>query len=183
MTMNYDWCFQEGIDDWTRAWLTEALEAQVTEWFDVTRSELRNRLDKHGKNRTEASLYCAQLTAPGLAGNLEYLCLLACERDKAEPTECVVFVGSETYTRGKCDEYQAHVIDLTKNQPGGKALIVGDREKPGATPPSHRMSPASMDTNAIASNATPHSKRGSGLAKKAEHRGRHMNEDQVSLSS
>ena len=39
MTMNYDWFFQEGIDNWTRAWLTEALEAQVTEWFDATRSE------------------------------------------------------------------------------------------------------------------------------------------------
>ena len=123
MTMNYDWCFQEGIDDWTRAWLSEALEAQITEWFRVTRSELRNRLDKHDKNRAEASLYCAQLTAPGLAGNLEYLCLLACERDKAEPTECVVFVGTKTYTRRKCDEYQAQVIEHTKRQ-GGNALIV-----------------------------------------------------------
>src|ERR1700730_2634951 len=120
--MNYDWCFQEGIDDWTRAWLTEALEAQATEWFDVTRSELRNRLDKHGKNRTEASLYCAQFTAPGLAG-LEYLCLLAFLSAKNTPTQCVVFVGSETYTSRKCDEYQAHVIEHTKRQ-GGNALIV-----------------------------------------------------------
>jgi hypothetical protein len=35
----------------------------------------------------------------------------------------VVFVGSETYTSRKCDEYQAHVIEYTKRQ-GGNALIV-----------------------------------------------------------
>jgi hypothetical protein len=120
--MKANWRFEEGIDDSIRACLTKALEAQVTEWLGVTEAELRNRLDKHGKNRTEASLYCAQFTAPGLAG-LEYLCLLACERDKAEPTKCVVFVGSETYTSRKCDEYQAHVIEHTKRQ-GGNALIV-----------------------------------------------------------
>src|SRR5271155_4884119 len=34
------------------------------------------------------------------------------------------------------------------------------RRKPGATPPTHRMSPALLDTNAIASSATPYSKRG-----------------------
>jgi hypothetical protein len=99
------------------------LATRIAKWFRVIYAEVRNRLDKHGKNRTEASLYCAQLTAPGLDGNLEYLCLLACERDKAEPTECVVFVGSDTYTRGKCDEYQAHVIEHTKRQ-GGEAFIV-----------------------------------------------------------
>ena len=49
---------------------------------------------------------------------------------------------------------------------------VGDREKPGAMPPSHRMSPALLDTNAIASSATPHSKRGFALAVKDGHRGR-----------
>jgi hypothetical protein len=121
--MKSEWRFDSDLDDRTRTWLTKALEARVTEWLDVTRSELRNRLAKHDKNRTEASLYCAQLTAPGLPGNLEYLCLLACERDKAEPTECVVFVGSDTYTRGKCDEYQAHVIEHAKRE-GGKATIV-----------------------------------------------------------
>src|SRR5260370_41246748 len=47
-----------------------------------------------------------------------------------------------------------------------------DREKPGATPPSHRTSPALLDTNAIASSASPHSKRGSALAVKDGHRGR-----------
>ena len=45
----------------------------------------------------------------------------------------------------------------------------GDQEKTGAMPPSHRMSPAFRDTNAIASNATPHLKRGSALAVKGEH--------------
>jgi hypothetical protein len=44
--------------------------------------------------------------------------------------------------------------------------------KTGATPPSHRMSPASLDTNAIASSATPYSKRGSVLAVKDGRRGR-----------
>jgi hypothetical protein len=42
----------------------------------------------------------------------------------------------------------------------------GDREKPGATPPSLRMSPSLLDTNAIALNASPHSKRGSALGVK-----------------
>src|SRR5260370_13374599 len=46
---------------------------------------------------------------------------------------------------------------------------LGDREKPGAMPPSHRMSPSLLDTNAIASTATPHSKRGSALALKDGH--------------
>jgi hypothetical protein len=95
--MKANWRFEEGIDDSIRAWLTKALEAQVTEWLDVTEAELGNRLDKHGKNRTEASLYCTQLTAPGLAG-LEYLCLLACERDKAEPTNAW-FLSAATHTR------------------------------------------------------------------------------------
>src|SRR5271165_2676791 len=49
---------------------------------------------------------------------------------------------------------------------------LGDREKPGATPPSHRMFPALLDTKAIASSASPHSKRGSALAVKDGHRGR-----------
>ena len=34
------------------------------------------------------------------------------------------------------------------------------REKPGATPPSHRMFPALLDTNAITSSASPHSNAG-----------------------
>jgi hypothetical protein len=122
MSINPDWYFAPELDDQTRAWLTEALEPAESEWFDVTRSELRNRLNQPGKNPTEASL-CAQLTAPGLAGNLEYLCLLACERDKAEPTEFVVFVGSEAYTRRQCDRFQNHVIEHAKNS-GGEATVV-----------------------------------------------------------
>jgi hypothetical protein len=51
-------------------------------------------------------------------------------------------------------------------------VCMRDREKPGAMPPSHRRSPAWLDTNAIASSATPHSKRGSALAVKDGHRGR-----------
>jgi hypothetical protein len=51
-------------------------------------------------------------------------------------------------------------------------MLFGDREKPGATPPSHRMSHALLDTNATASRATPRSKRGSALAVKDGHRGR-----------
>jgi hypothetical protein len=42
--------------------------------------------------------------------------------------------------------------------------------KTGATPPSHRMFPALLDTNAIASSASPHSKRESALAVKDGHR-------------
>jgi len=121
--VNPEWCFDPDLDTSTRGWLAEALEAQVTEWFRVTRAELRNRFDKHGKNRCEASLYCAQLSALGLPLNLEYLCLLACVRDKAEPIECVVFVGTETYCRRKCDEYQSKVITFTKSQ-RGQALII-----------------------------------------------------------
>jgi hypothetical protein len=58
--MNYDWCFQEGIDDSKQAWLLKALEPLVTPWFSDTRLELRARLDKYGENRTEASLYDAR---------------------------------------------------------------------------------------------------------------------------
>jgi plasmid replication initiation protein len=50
--------------------------------------------------------------------------------------------------------------------------ITSSREKSGATPPSRRMSPALLDTNAIASSASPHSKRGSALAVKDGHRSR-----------
>jgi hypothetical protein len=50
---------------------------------------------------TEASLEGNELTAEGLPENLSYLFLLACERDKAEPRQASVFVGSYTYTRGR----------------------------------------------------------------------------------
>src|SRR5208337_1045815 len=42
---------------------------------------------------------------------------------------------------------------------GAASRVRGDREKPGATPPSHCMSPALLDTNAIALSASPRSKR------------------------
>jgi hypothetical protein len=58
-----------------------------------------------------------------LPENLSYLFLLVCERDKTEPRQASVFVGSYTYTRGKCDEVQALVIEHYKCR-GGKALIV-----------------------------------------------------------
>jgi hypothetical protein len=50
--------------------------------------------------------------------------------------------------------------------------ISGDREKPGATPPSHRMFRPFLGTNATAWSASPRSKRGSVLAVKGERRGR-----------
>ena len=43
---------------------------------------------------------------------------------------------------------------------------LGDREKPGATPPSHRMFRPFLGTNATAWSASPRSKRGSVLAVK-----------------
>jgi len=120
--MNYDWCFQEGIDDSEQAWLLNALEPLVTPWFSDTRLELRARLDKYGENRTEASLYDARARVNNSL-DIEYLCFMECERDKPEPIKSAVFVGSEAYTRAKCDEIQAHYIERTKRQ-GGDALIV-----------------------------------------------------------
>jgi len=64
---------------------------------------------------------------------------------------------------------------LRRSSPVGDGRICPgsrDQEKPGATPPSLRNSPASLDTNAIASSATPRSKHGSSLAVKDGHRGR-----------
>ena len=49
---------------------------------------------------------------------------------------------------------------------------IGDWEKPGATPPSHRMFCPFLGTNATAWSASPRSKRGSVLAVKGERRGR-----------
>jgi hypothetical protein len=46
----------------------------------------------------------------------------------------------------------------------GNGIKVGDREKTGATPTSHRMSPASLVAEATASRAIPRSKHGLDLA-------------------
>jgi hypothetical protein len=119
-----DWYFDPALDDQTVAWLTKALQALVANWFDVTYAEVRDHLSKHPNQKYAASLKGAELTAQGLAQNMSYLCLLTCDRDIREPTQCLIFVGSETYTRAKCDEFQAHVLKHAKSQPGAETLIV-----------------------------------------------------------
>src|SRR5260221_1689071 len=68
--------------------------------------------------------------------------------------------------------YLVRAQALARLRRSGWYFLLGDQEKPGATPPSLRNSPASLDTNAIASSATPRSKHGSSLALKDGHRGR-----------
>jgi hypothetical protein len=131
--MNYDWCFQEGIDDSEQAWLIKALEPSVTPRFNDTRLELRARLNKYGENRTEASLYDARARVNNSL-EIEYLCLMECERDKPEPIQSAVFVGSGAYTRAKCDEIQARVIDHTKNQPAAKRSLLSERSSRARKP-------------------------------------------------
>jgi pyruvate-formate lyase len=121
--VNSEWRFDPDLDDCARARLIEALKPVVSRSFSDTRKELRNRLAKHPELNHVASLGGTELTGQSLVGKLSYLCLFSCNRSQAEPVQCVVFVGSETYTSRKCDEYQAHVIEHTKRQ-GGNALIV-----------------------------------------------------------
>ena len=51
-----------------------------------------------------------------------------------------------------------------KPKPITQTVIVGDQEKTGAIPTSHRMSPASLVAEATASRAIPRSKHGLDLA-------------------
>jgi hypothetical protein len=76
--------FDPDLDDLTRGWLTKALEPAFSQWFDAAYAELRTRLRKYPSQKHAASLESAGL----IAENISYLCLMACDSDKAEPTTC-----------------------------------------------------------------------------------------------
>jgi hypothetical protein len=118
-----DWYFDPLYEEQTKDELASMFCDAVNEWVETAYANLLEHIRKHPEQVTATTMEASMAMVEGSL-LFQVLRLLRIDKGNSEPTQCLVFIGSESYIKQVIDEIKDHYMNEAKLHKGGSSFLV-----------------------------------------------------------